>query len=383
MSLKDERDEQDMLGLSGHGSRIQLHGISLNSANVLPEDVLRNLSRDLGLLAAEDYDRVEPHNSQDQLEFLLGALIRTAESTHLSVSHSAIACNVLSGFLEQGLVSKSSLLRGLCCASSTWQDVFQLYLCRSEGGLVKPMRHMMSTLGKILAHVPDGQGNIELTQYAVDSTIDIVCGRDAVSAIKPASQLLEYLISKKIIGTSQLLQSFKQSPDFNQVMHSQRPKQSSISLSEYHSLPADQSIYDITRLASRILRWILCAEFAPTIGRLFSSFFQSLREYNNPCTLTGDVPLWLPSVKTMLHRDSAYLAPIETHLLPSLLLQSPEETLKFLHSLPFENLCLGNARAQSTTDIRLCLVAAKIHAGSRATKKYCTFHNNSFGPIKY
>lgn len=336
-----------------------------NEDGVLSENSLRQLSKGLARLIPKDCEDIDK-TTQNHVQSLHQNLLRTAGSTGFSPKHGAAALNSLCGLLEQCSTSSVPQFRALCSDASSWTRAFQIFLQQSESNKAKPIRRLFLTLRDLLLKHSIGEEKRTLIQHVVASTAGAICKEQNIASIKPAIQALEHFLLKKIVNASDVVFIAAQKAGKPQTT---KQGQQSFTAMEPEKIPLSpaQQIESIEDFALRVLEWVQYPDCAPAAGRLLSTFFQSLElDQGKPAssTLGSQQPLWISPVKQALKRHSSLLEVYEHHILPKLLRLSAADTSAFLKTLPFDDIQRGNIGTHEVADIQLCLLAARIGAGS-------------------
>ena len=320
----------------------------------------------------------------------MDALLRTAKSPRLSATHRASACNALCGFLEHGIASSNSELRTLCFSASTWNEIFDVFIERSEDAKSKPMRQVLVTLVKVLSRNPNSNAICSIKDAAVGRLLTILHGEDRLSSAKPAMQGLEHFISKKTISISDFLLRLVQ---VRGAEHASKcpvcgAAQTSCSgncqnlgyalLSPYVSRSEDSIPLQQSPWTSAIQGFVWCvlncilvnSDLAPMAGRLLSSFLTSLQLTVTEVDQYGDkLDTWIRPVHRFIKKHPDLIELFIHHILPDLLRMDSTTSTAFLEVLPLDDLRRGITGCLDTVDIQIYLMALRAR--------------EEFGPMPY
>ena len=291
------------------------------------------------------------------MQSLIMALYTTLGSSNTSLGHGAAACDALCGLLELCKASADSQIRALAFDYSMWTQIFDIYVTKSENHKSKPMRHLLSTLSKLISEHPDEAGRASLIQYAVSVALLTLDGDHESSSIKAAVQTIEHFVAKNIINSRQLLSVLdeKKESGFTRV---------TVANLRWGRLSGTSECVILTDdFVSSILQWVQYPDVAPSAGRLISTFFNSLQknlaEREPEDSIGQEVPLWFHPIKRALDEQSELLDGLEKHVLPGLLRLSSADTQAFLATLPLKDLQEGIIGLHTVGDIQLCLLTVR------------------------
>ncbi len=344
-------DEQEHPGL--------INGI--NEDGILSEDSLRQLSKSLAKLVPKDCVDIED-SALDSVRSLHQDLLQTAGSTRLSPEHGSAALNSLCGFLERCGTSSAFQLRDLCSEASLWAQAFEIFLQKSESNKAKPVRRLLLTLTTLLSKCSTEKEVCTLTQYVVNVTARAIRKQERISSIKPAIQALEHFIQQRLVNAYEIL-----SIATRQARKIQALQASMASGLVVFDLPPAQWIDLIDDFVFYVLDWVQYPDCAPAVGRFLPTLFKSLhadKKKRPTRASSSQQPLWIYPVKQALRRRPGLLEVYENHILPGLLRLGAANTNAFLETLPVDEILHGNVGEHEVADIQLCLLIARIGAGS-------------------
>ncbi|KAH0562941.1 hypothetical protein GP486_002501 [Trichoglossum hirsutum] len=333
----------------------------------LSEESLRDIGRSLGSLFPTVQDAsVE---SITQLEGVLGAILCTAQSTQISQSHRAAACNALTAFLGKCQSSSIVGLKSLSRPDYLWIDIFNFYLERSDKAKVKPMRQVLVTLASIALGDPDCCGTRKVLDIAVTRVITIIFRQEAYSRVKPALQALDYFISKRVFSLKDLLrlvqawliESGAGAPDdIYEISSVDDP----IPAGEAPNLVRRAYGYCVTILASAILRWIPEPDVAPAAGDMFITLFSALKRQADkwmPVQIAdAAVPAWCGPLEAFIQGSPDALENIKQHVFPGLFKLSVVDFNFFLLHLGIDDIL---SRPPMTGDTRTMILFIALQVG--------------------
>ena len=286
----------------------------------------------------------------------------TAGSVKLSLTHGTAAWNCVSGFLELGILSSDSRLRDFCYASTTWIEVFGLFLSRSHNAKSKPLKQILLTLTKLLMRQPDTSAAISIKKHVITSTVTMIGEDSNESSVKPAFQTLQHFLSKGVIESTDIV---------NELARERfRREGNGVDTSE-EALWFSNSIFDFSPLCvklienftSSILEWLKYPDIAPIAGHLLHSFFKSFQYRSNQNhqeeSLKNKLLLWTKPLTEFIKNEPSLLEICESHVLPGMLELNPNDTMTFLNTFPLVDLKEGKTGNLDFIDIQLCLSTLK------------------------
>lgn len=319
-------------------------------------------------------------------------VIRTAKCARLSATHRASACNALCGFLELGIGSSSLELRTLCFSASTWNQIFDVFIERSEDAKPKPMRQVLVTLVKVLSRNRDINTVRSVRDAAIKKLLAVILGHELLSFIKPAMQALEHFISKQVFDI----------PDFLFRVDQVRPTEDDpryafrVATSTDHS-GGCQSLYasplppSVTQRVGpyppRLFPWTsatqhfiwsvldgvrINTDLAPAAGRLLSSFLVSLQRTifkDDQCGKELDV--WIRPVYGFMKQHPDLIEIFVHHILSDLLRLGSSTSTEFLKILPLHDLERGFTGRLDMVDIQVFLMASKVREELSLLSREC------------
>ena len=270
--------------------------------------------------------------------------------------------NALSGFLDRASISSISDLANLCFDPKTWGNIFDMFLRRSENNKPKPMRQLLLSLVRVLQKNPHEAARHAQTEYATRRSLAMITNRTESTSVKPALQVLDYLLTKDLIS----------GPDILHLLVADNVQANPSSSGDQRSSPCSKSVdLSMSRwislgqaFVSDIFAWVSSPDLAATAGKLVTSFIKSLSTLHeghqtNPA---GGLPLWVAPLHQLLRDQPQMLEPIGTHVLPELLFINCSDTREFLGTLPFKSIRDGTTGDMTESDIMLCLLIADLAA---------------------
>ena len=300
------------------------------------------------------------------MKFSFRRVIHTANSANLSPTHGAAAWNFLYGFLEQGISSSDRRLRNFCFASQTWVEVYELFLARSQNNKSKPVKQLLLTLTKVWTKNPLDSVQHFLVRYVVSTAVLAICDHDDFPSVKPALQILEHFINKKIVHPSQIILQLAQKCSFQGETKPANLEIENLNLQGPSSIPQHLQVSVIRKFVTDILGWVRYPDVAPIGGRLVVTFFKSLQA---PHTEFG-LPLWVKPVIDLLELEPSLFEIFECHILPGLLrLNVGRDHQPFLDTNLLQDLRNGNSAKHSDVEIQLCLLALRVGMEMGTSKK--------------
>ena len=304
------------------------------------------------------------HLVQRYLEHTFRKALQTARSAKLSLTHGGAVWSFLSGFLELGSLSTDQSLRDVCLSSSTWVEIFELYLSRSQNAKPKPAKQVLLTLTKLLSKLSDKAVREHLKDYVIGSTVTIVCEHGESSSVKPAFQVLEHFLRKEVFNSSDIISEMARMSLALGNFNSSKDCSAALRSSFLSSLSPLQYLSFVKSFASSVLRRVRFPDITPVASRLLLFFF---KPGQHPLILRNEdkssyfkPPVWLVPIREAIKEEPALLEICETYLLPGLLRLSSADAMAFLDTLPYDDLKEGKAGSHPASDIQLCLMTLKI-----------------------
>lgn len=312
---------------------------------ILLESELREVSKSLSILLPGSKTpvreaRVEGgsiHSPQKLLERLLFS----ADSTTLTISHGAAALGALSGFLDRCSNVSDGSVRAIVLNEEALRQILRIYLFRAENHKPKPLRRLLITWGLLINRLPNKEHRFRVIQEAVDLSVQAICEPELIVAIKSAIQLLEHLLSKRIVDATLILDKAS-SPIAESVREP--------------SVIGDGD--SVQSFVVKVLEWVNYPDCAPAIGHFLPVFFSSVQASRDANSATIAAPsLWIGSVRHFMRIHPESFSILEEHILPALLAQDKEQIGDFICTLsPFGQKDLAS-ESDDTDDVLLCLLA--------------------------
>lgn len=300
------------------------------------------------------------------MKFSFRKVIHTANSANLSPTHGAAAWNFLYGFLEQGISSSDRRLQNFCYASQTWVEVYELFLARSQNNKSKPVKQLLLTLTKVLTRNPVDSAQEFLVKYVISTAVLAICDHDDFPSVKPAFQVLEHFIDKKIVHASEIIFQLAQKSSFQEETILLSLAIENLNLQDPLSIPQHLQVSAIRKFVTNVLGWVRYPDVAPIGGRLVVTFFKSLQTLRFEFSL----PLWVKPVIELLELEPSLFEIFECHVLPQLLrLNVGRDHQPFLDTNLLQDLRNGNSAKHSDVEIQLCLLALRVGMEMDTSKK--------------
>ena len=266
--------------------------------------------------------------------------------------------NALSGFLDRASISSISDLASLCFDLKNWGHLFDVFLRRSENNKPKPMRQLLLSLVRVLQKNPHEEARHAQTEYAIRRSLAIVTSRTEKLSVKPALQALHYLLTKNLIGGSDILRVLA-------AINVQRNPGLSVTRRSFPCFePVDLSMPSWISLGqefvSDIFAWLCYPDIAAAVGKLVATFIKSLPTLHekHQTSSAGGLPLWVTPLQQLLRDQPQTLETIGNHVLPELLSVDYGDTWEFLAMLPFERIGYDTTDDVTEAEIMLCLLSA-------------------------
>ena len=285
--------------------------------------------------------------------------------------------NALSGFLDRAAISSISDLADLCFDLKVWGDILDVFLRRSENNKPKPMRQLLLSLARLLQKNPREEARHAQTEYATRRSLAMITDRNESTSVKPALQLLDCFLTKKLISGSDILRvlaamNVQANPN---SLGNQRSEPVNLSISSWLSLGQE--------LISDIFAWVCYSDVAAASGKLVATFTKSLSNLHEGYQMNpvGGLPLWITPLHQLLRDQSQMLETIGSYVLPELLSINCSDTREFLRTLSFESIQDGTTGDMTESDIMLCLLTADIAANLKFSKASGKPYESAFDSI--
>ena len=339
----EQESEQELQGRTDGGG--------WSSKLVMTEDELREVSRSVSKIVSD----VRPNNDGDlsfnEVQQLVGDVLRAATSTNLSISHGAAAIGALCGLLHKCSISPRKNLKKHVLDPGIWTEAVNIYLTRSQFHKPKPLRRLLVTITLMLIQQEDDLIRQTLMEKAISTCLRAVYDEENSVSVKPAIQLLEHFLNQRLITAPSII-----------ILAPSQFSQSRTKAAPEKSLSASQIKHEAKNLVLGILEWIQYPDCAPAIAGFLPVFLASIKKHVANKLRSGEfneeTPFWIDAVKDFLEDHPNLHEPIENYVLPNLLRLDTTVAQAFL--LPFsspQNKCLVS---YSESELQLCLLTLRI-----------------------
>ena len=298
-------------------------------------------------------------------------LLRAADSPRLSPAHGAAAINALCGYLERACISSSPRLSGLCFDFTTWKDVFDLFVRRSESNKPKPMRQLLLTLMSVRDKTPDSAIREREKLYACSQAVAMVTGNVECSSGKPAFQVLEYLFSRKVMSSLEMMSLIS---DDQLTQTTQYPLNTG--LIEDNSDPSNEDDYDWTPQVRKfildVLSWVDYPDTAAIVGRVVGLFVESFQSTlgEGGIDRRSGLSICMGRIKQSIREHPERLDPFRNHVLPDLFRLRLDDLIDFFQEMPLDKLSKGDAGKLSAADVDICMLSVEVAEKSGVLPKW-------------
>ena len=267
--------------------------------------------------------------------------------------------NALSGFLDRASVSSVCDLKTICFDFDIWRDVLDIFIRRSDNNKAKPMKQLLVSVFIVMSRNPNEETKLAEKDYAIRRTLAMINNKTDSTSVKPAFQILDYLLTKDLIDASDILSVFA-AQDIIQISASSTTSIGGPQLHEATELSKSKWTGLHQQLVSNMFAWVQYPDVAAVAGRLVGKIAKSFDASN--ITSQGEDPLWATPLRRLVSKHPASLETMTNHVLHELLKIDPNDAPRFLRTLPFRSLRDGDTSNLSNADIILSLVTVNVAA---------------------
>jgi hypothetical protein len=247
-------------------------------------------------------------------------------------------------------------------SAEVWTRTLDMYLTRSGDSQVKPMKQVLTVLIKLLHRRTDTSAIASLVATTIQKCLLFIDTKVDVSCVKAAMIVLDLLLTKSIITSSEFLKvvTDSRSVDASEDVNGNDTSSTSPSMSSSESGEANS-------LARVAVGWLNEAEVAPAASRLLVSCLKDsvykdvTNNLNSYFISLGRLPGWLSLVLDVISEQPEGFESLEHHFLAGLLRLIPSPIPLMIQSLPLKKLAEGDSPLEgwSSEILRLCLVVLR------------------------
>lgn len=264
----------------------------------------------------------------DNVQRLWRALLATMRDPSVVDRHMTAVCNAICVFLECAASSPVPRARSFAMSEAVWMDVFDALLINFLGGKQKPLRQVLNTLIKILAH-HDDRTRARSIENRVLSRMAAIILLGSPSAYFRASIVIFEAFMRSSIPFARTLAIVARCHGKNLYLWENRLRllglDGNIACQTTHSQHVDESM---CQFSFSIILAVAESDAPATAGTLFARFTSMLAEYN---IFLG--PVWIEHVVRILYRCPQAIEPFRNHLLAPVLKLHPNHFDDLLYSM--------------------------------------------------
>jgi hypothetical protein len=279
----------------------------------------------------------------DNVQKLWRALLATMRDFSVVDRHMTVVCNAICVFLQSATSSPDHSIRTFAMSAEVWMEVFEALLINFHTGKQKPLRQVLSTLIKILAHHGNRARARSIESHVLSRMAGIILLQSPLPYFK-ASIVVFGAFLRSGIPLSRILFAIARSHGGNRALWETRLKRlgfdATIPCQMMSPHTADDSI---CHFSFSIVLAVAESDTAATAGAFFARFMSVLGDYNIPL---GAV--CIEHVAAILHSYPNVIEAFKNHLLPpifKLSLNHYYDLLQRISSDDHDSLMLQNALA--------------------------------------
>lgn len=336
------------------------YNIEKNEDSLIGLDELRQISRSLRSIFTQAGD--DDGNTVLRLQHTVLRAIYTAQAGSLNPKHAIAALDALCGLLAHCSLSKHRTLLNFCCSPRVCHGTFQVFLTRLENHCSGPARRLLTIITNILLRHASTEEQEVSRRFVLEICVAALYHRKTAISIKACIQLLDHMLSKKLVNAIDIITEAGKYSSFSDTLHAPKATDSqsiAISVSRLQCISNE--------FTQSLLAWLRYPDCAPAIARYLPHLYQSLQNSRRVNSLDADLAksgenvgsLWIKPLHLFLDRNPKLFETAIKHLLPGLLNLGHQNILDFSDSLPVTDILRGNAYEYPVADVELCLAAAQ------------------------
>ncbi|KAI9043885.1 THADA/TRM732 family protein [Aspergillus affinis] len=373
---------QAVSGVPGDAGALQMDEIA-QCIQLVPEKTMLEISKGpLGrfMQSCDDLQKVS---------CVWQSLLKTFATASTSHSHTSVACNTLSAFLDAARISKCEGTRQLVLSRETWLSVFDVFLIRFKDGKPKPMKQLLESLVTLLSKNLAEDDRQFIKSRIINATVPSIVLNERRSQLKACLVTLEILVRKNTLSPIELIamvQAWLQGNAGRWVpLFQEDCKALSIDVSQFSERSSDDGLDNpgSQRTAAEVLVLALMAqaksfELAAGPGDTMTAFFLKVkalpqtsysREY-----VQSLLSVWVAPVRHIILQNMNLLEPMSSYFLHPLFSIDPVGFRGFLNQLPLENLLTGDMHDAPVDELSL------LFASLQMAKKIGLVHEDHTSP---
>ncbi|KAL1953304.1 hypothetical protein VTO42DRAFT_3034 [Malbranchea cinnamomea] len=297
---------------------------------------------------------------------LWNCLLHTFAVPQISSGHRTAICNAISAFLEFSSKVQDEALRNFALSEETWFSVFTLFLDRYEDGRPKPMKQVLTTLGKLLIEHPDRDVAHSIRARAVHCVVPTIVLFQPRSRLKAALHALEWFLRK---GAMSALDAIAHTEEWLWESHGswvpllkehctdlRIPIASLVDPDVRLGLPReDVRAYAAQILCVSLLLNARSEERSLTSGALLCQICSkvALTQPQNGLSAESSMPFWVAPLKYIAMLNFDAIEGLSNHVFHPLFKANTSNFKTFLGVLPFEEMQSNRALNGADTEVSL------------------------------
>ncbi|KAL4920105.1 putative death-receptor fusion protein-domain-containing protein [Aspergillus aurantiobrunneus] len=345
---------------------IDMEQISQN-IQILPDSILEKIAKGPLVKFTLTCDDVEKSTR------VFNSLLQTFSSASISHSHTTVACNALSAFLDAAFVSQCHGTRQLVRSKKTLVSIFENFLSRFKDVKPRPMKQVLESVTVIIAKSRHESGFDAIQREFVDAILPSILLGEPRSRVKASIIALETLLRKNAVSSIELISIVDswllRNPERWPPVLQEECRVSSIDISHFLQRSSDEAAPEtaVQILLLGILNRSKAFELATSSGEVMTTFFRKLEPpVDSTLASEGKESLalaWVKPVKYFLLQNLEILEKLSNYILLRLFGLSASGFRCFLETLPLNSLLSGDMSSSSLDE--LTLLFASLHLGKK------------------
>lgn len=297
----------------------------VRSLGIIPADALLDMSKgSLKRYLIQEY----PPNAARALNVqkLWDALLATMRNSSVVDRHMTAVCNAICVFLQSASSSADHSTRIFAMSAEVWMDVLDELLINFYSGKQKPLRQILNTLIKILAHDDNRTGARSIENLVLSKMAGIIMLQNPQPYFKASIVVFEAFL-RSSIPISQILFAIAYSCGENRVQWEHRLRQLGFGATKLRQATKFPTTDDsICRFSFSIVFAVAESDAPATAGAFFARFMSALRDYSIPLGV-----VWIEHVVTVLHSYPRAIEAFKNYLFTPLFKLSPSHYRDLLY----------------------------------------------------
>ena len=298
----------------------------LRRSKTIPADALLEMSQ--GRL--KRYLTRSPPNGacNHNVQKLWDALLATMRNSSVVDRHMTAVCNAICVFLQSASSSGDHSVRIFAMSAEVWMDVFDALLINFCGGKQKPLRQVLNTLIKILAHHDNRTRARSIENLVLSRMAEIIMLQDPQPYFKASIVVFEAFL-RSSIPIARILCAIGNAHGENRAQWKSRLRRLGISATKpcqaKNLNTADDSI---CHFSFSIVFAVAESDAPATAGAFFTRFMSLLGDHN---ISLGTV--WIEHVVIVLHSYPKAIEAFKNYLFTPLFKLSPSHYHDLLYRI--------------------------------------------------